>query len=164
MRDADIFPNALVGEKNRAYQFRLAVKAIVFDSQNKLALVGKKWWLLPGGGVEEGESLVEAVRREIEEEVGCDIKIGDEIAVTDEYREKIKRHQETHFFLASVIGEKGIPQTIEENEQGMKVSWLTLAEAVQLLEEQVETMPFENYNACFNVRTQLAVLRQLQDL
>jgi 8-oxo-dGTP diphosphatase len=33
---------------------------------------GKEYWLLPGGGVNAGESLVEALHRELFEEVGID--------------------------------------------------------------------------------------------
>jgi 8-oxo-dGTP diphosphatase len=46
---------------------------------------GREYWLLPGGGVNAGESLVDALRREIEEEVGFmeDLVFEGPVAIAD---------------------------------------------------------------------------------
>ena len=46
---------------------------------------GREYWLLPGGGVNSGESLVEALRLELEEEVGigADLTFEGPVAVVD---------------------------------------------------------------------------------
>ncbi|MGE3873346.1 MAG: NUDIX domain-containing protein [Parvibaculaceae bacterium] len=51
----------------------LGVRAAIFDDQNRVFLVRHSYapgWLFPGGGVERGETIYDAVTREIEEEGG----------------------------------------------------------------------------------------------
>lgn len=59
---------------------RTIVGAFIFSSDGYLLLgkshkggVYQDTWVVPGGGVEPGETLLQAVQREIEEEVGIDI-------------------------------------------------------------------------------------------
>lgn len=138
LQDADIFPDAGRTEDFSAFNRRVAVKVALCDRENMIALVGTKYRLLPGGGVESNETLEQAVIRECLEEVGCSVDNIKEIATALEYRAKTRRHQTTHFFTATLRGEKGVPETSQVDEQGIQVEWFTQNEAIALLEKQLK--------------------------
>ncbi len=163
LKDSDIFSDVATNNE-LPWRLREAVKIIVFDGENKIALVGITRRLLPGGGVEEGETFEEAAKRECLEEIGCNIEITCELGFTEEYRTKDSRHQITYGFVAKVIGEKGLPETTQEDEQGMQIDWLILEDAAALLLKQKDEFTQENYNACFNVRTHLAFLNKFDTI
>lgn len=151
LRDEDIF--GITNEiQDSEYEIRTTVKVILFDNENNVALVGTKYRLLPGGGVEEDETLEEAVVRECMEEVGCYVVVEGRVGMIEEYRAKVLRHQITYCFIARVVGDKGTPTTTQEDEQGIETEWMPLADAYDFLERQIDLIPNESYNSCFNVR------------
>ena len=56
-----------------------------------------------GGGVEPGEDLDAAIRRELGEELGAEVEILERIGVVSDYYNLIHRHNINHYFLGRVL-------------------------------------------------------------
>jgi 8-oxo-dGTP diphosphatase len=66
----------LVSTTNLA-RFRVGVYAVIFD-EGRVLLAHRRdidWWNLPGGGMEMGETVEEAMCREVREETGLDVAV-----------------------------------------------------------------------------------------
>jgi 8-oxo-dGTP diphosphatase len=151
-----------VSEETAAtYKVRQAVRAIVFDADENIALIHLTTYHyheLPGGGVEEGETLEEACIRECREEIGCDVEIISEVGTILEYREKTERINESFCFIAKVVGEKGLPAlTDTEIENGVVTVWATKEEALRL----VKTSTFEKLYDKYVVQRSIVLLKTL---
>ncbi len=60
----------------RPARLTMGVRGLVIDGEGRICLVRhtyREGWFLPGGGVKVGESLVEAMSRELREETGIEL-------------------------------------------------------------------------------------------
>ncbi len=57
--------------------YRVSIKALITNEAGELLVVNERGrgWDLPGGGLDWGEDTIEALHREIEEELGCQATI-----------------------------------------------------------------------------------------
>lgn len=104
---------------------RNIARAIVFDENGMLYFMraereddfGKATLIeTSGGGVEPGENLVEAVKRELKEELGVQVEVICKLGVVSDYYNLIHRHNINNYFLCKIteFGETNLlPAEIE---------------------------------------------------
>ena len=87
---------------------REIVRAIVFDNEGYFYFVrvdrdddfGRAVLIeTAGGGVEKGENLHDAIKRELEEELGAEVEVLCKLGVVSDYYNLIHRHNINNYFL-----------------------------------------------------------------
>lgn len=82
-------------------------RAIVLDDKDRMLMVKQHHedhdiWMVPGGGIEDGESAAEAAVREVKEETGLDIEVGSLVWHVEEVSERGQRF--VNFFMCRLVG------------------------------------------------------------
>ena len=88
------------------------------------------WWLIPGGGLEEGETPELCVIREVEEETGYLVRPLRQFLVMHEYYEEYR--YTGYYFVCEVTGKGQMKLTDAEKRRGVQPEWIPLREAVDL--------------------------------
>ena len=121
----------------RSYPERpiVGVGAIVLDGDRVLLVKRaheplKGEWSVPGGAVEVGETLEEAIRREVREETGLDIEVGPIVDVLDRIRHDPDGRVEFHYVLVDFVCRPagGTLQCASDAEEATWAEWAHLAQ------------------------------------
>lgn len=91
---------------------------------------GTGWWLVPGGGLEPGETPEECCIREVEEETGVLVKPLRQFLTLYEYYEEYRYI--SHYFICEITGQGQMRLTENEAARGLEPAWLPLSEAIEL--------------------------------
>lgn len=152
-------------EEWASFDDRPAARAVVVNALSEVALMhvaNVGYYKLPGGGIDDGESIEEALFRELKEEVGLDA-IDDitELGVVLEYREEWRRRGVHYCYLARASQQPSSPErTQKEIYEGYEVIW---AKDIDHAIELVESGTPEKYGQDFERARELTVLRYVQD-
>ena len=119
--------------------FRIGLFALIFDDEGRVLLGHRRdidWWNLPGGGMEAGETVDEALRREVREETGLEVEVEQLVGV---YSKPQKREvvltfrcritggtlhpteeiRESHYFAPDALPENILPKHRQRVEDAM---------------------------------------------
>jgi len=104
---------------------------VLLVQEAKLRVFGT--WNIPGGRVEPGESVVDAARREVQEEAGIDVALRGLMLIDQGVASNDPTRQVTRFVF---VGDVGDPHALllksQPDEHSLRAQWFELSELPQL--------------------------------
>jgi len=164
LTEQDINPDAPEVDTS-AFAKRAAARGVVFSQAGEVYLLHVTkhgYHKLPGGGADEGESWVDAMKRECLEEIGCSVEITAELGQIIEYRDQFQLIQTSYCYLARQVGEQG-PSALEKGElaEGFEEAKAkNIEDAIRILEQDTP----DNYEGRFIKIRDLVILKAALEL
>ena len=109
----------------------LAATAVILNDDNEILLLQRNKapeagnWSVPGGAVEFGETMEDALKRELYEELGIEIEIIKPLTFTDHIPSPKSTHWVVATFLAKIISGE---VTNKEPEKHQQLAWFSLTD------------------------------------
>ena len=106
----DIIIDDLYSKNSNNFKYRKAVRGIILNDKDEVALIHivgsdafgvRDHYELPGGGIEDNEEYITALKREIKEEIGYEINNEKEIGIIEIEYNILNRIDAQYYFLAN---------------------------------------------------------------
>ena len=103
----------------------VAVSGLISHPNGKILLIRspRRGWEFPGGQVEEGENLIEALRREIQEESGISVSIGPLVGIYSNTKSPTK-------LMFGFLGDY-VSGELATSEESLETQWVARGVALQ---------------------------------
>ncbi len=114
---------------------RHACRGIVIKEDKILMCYQQKedQYIIPGGGVEDDESLVDCCKREIIEETGVVCQVNENFVDIDELFATMNHIN--HYFICNVLEEnRQVHLTKTEQNEGLTFVWMSIDDALSIFE------------------------------
>ena len=162
IKDADFGFNI---PKEKTGKIRFCVRAVLPNDKNEICIIRSEkygYMQLPGGGIDDGENIIEALRRVTEEETGFLIKDIKPIGYTFERREDIRNNHDwdqdiSFVFTALLDKEVGTKYMEDEIAEGFKPIWIKLEDFID--EQKSNEGNIGSYSGCFSNKRDLEIAK-----
>jgi len=161
IHERDVFPQS--NAKAGSYKLRRVANAVVQNDKDEIALMYLRndgYHLLPGGKIEKDEDIESTLKREVLEETGYDIDIGDEVGAVILYEEKLQTINISYTFLARAIAFKRSPVLTEPEKKAGFLQWMSLDGALDAVQKDKP----EDLLGPFLVARERVVLQKAKEL
>ena len=114
---------------------RVGCRGIVVENDKMLISheLNSEFYLIPGGGIEDGETLEECCVREVLEETGYKVAPLRHFLTINEYYEEYK--YVSHYFVCKVVGRGEVRLTDAETERGLVPEWVDVGTLLSIYEK-----------------------------
>lgn len=157
-------------EKSVNFEYREAVRIVAIDEHKNIPIlfVSKyNYHKLPWGWIDKWEDKYQALRREMLEETGCDIKVEWEIGMINEFRSDIKFNWINHlkqvsycYYWNIINKDKWLFLTQDELNDWFELKWLIIDDAIITMEKDNPS----NFEWTFILERDLTFLKKYKDI
>lgn len=118
----------------------VSVGGLIENEEGKILLIKSpaRGWEIPGGQVEMGETITDALKREVKEETGVDIEVGDLKAVHSNIAKRVQPDGISP--IGSIISfgftGKAVSGKLTTGNESLEVDWFAKDEILNIINEE----------------------------